>query len=412
MKASLIYKNAMWIVICKIIQSLLQLLVGMLCARYLGPSNYGLINYAASIVAFVMPIMKLGLNATLVYELTESPEKEGEIMGTSLVMNIVSSLFCMAGVFGFVSVVDAGDTVTILVCVLYSLSVFFAALEIVQYWFQYKLQSKQSSLVMLVAYIVVSIYKIYLLITGKSVYWFAVVNAVDFGIIGISLIFIYLKTGAPLKFSFVRAKAMFMKSKFYIVSSLMVVVFQSTDHVMLTAMKGKEQNGYYTAAITCASVIQFVYVAIIDSFRPVILSSKKKEDHVGYKKLLSGLFSIIFYMALLQSLAFTVMAKPIVAILYGSEYASSVSVLRMLVWYLAFSYIGSVRNVWILAEQKQKHLLVINLFGALLNIVLNLFMIYFWSAFGAAVASLLTQIFTNFVLDLFISRYAKAIACY
>ena len=57
MKNAKVFTNAKWIIICKIIQSVLQLLVGMLSARYLGPSNYGLINYAASITAFAMPIM-------------------------------------------------------------------------------------------------------------------------------------------------------------------------------------------------------------------------------------------------------------------------------------------------------------------------------------------------------------------
>ena len=61
-----VVKNAKWIIVCKVVQSLLQLVIGMLCARYLGPSNYGLINYAASIVAFVLPIMQLGLQSTLV----------------------------------------------------------------------------------------------------------------------------------------------------------------------------------------------------------------------------------------------------------------------------------------------------------------------------------------------------------
>ena len=49
-----IIKNASWIIVGKVAQSVLNLIVTMLTARYLGPSNYGLINYAASIVAFVV----------------------------------------------------------------------------------------------------------------------------------------------------------------------------------------------------------------------------------------------------------------------------------------------------------------------------------------------------------------------
>ena len=64
-----IIKNASWIIVCKILESIVSLVIGMLTARYLGPSNYGLINYASSIVAFVAPIMQLGITNILVQEL-------------------------------------------------------------------------------------------------------------------------------------------------------------------------------------------------------------------------------------------------------------------------------------------------------------------------------------------------------
>lgn len=77
---------------------------------------------------------------------------------------------------------------------------------------------------------------------------------------------------------------------------------------------------------------------------------------------------------------------------------ASVPVLRILIWFIVFSYMGTVRNVWILAEQKQRYLWIINFSGAAFNIILNAVMIPYWGACGAAFASLLTQFFTNFVL--------------
>lgn len=397
MKANQILNNARWIIVCKIIQSTLQLIVGMLCARYLGPSNYGIINYAASVLAFVMPIMKLGFNETLVHELVKDPDHEGEIMGTALVMNVISSIICMMMVYGFVSTANKADTVTIAVCVLYSISLFFGALEMIQYWFQYKLQSKYPSVVMLIAYVLVSAYKIYLLAESKSIYWFAITNAIDYGIIGISLITIFLLKGNRFAFSVNRAKCMLHVSKNYILASMMVVVFQSTDHIMLTMMIGLEENGIYSAAITCATLAQFVYVAIVDSFRPVILSNKK-ENNAGYEKNISRLYCIILYLAFAQSIVFTLLADWIVKILYGAQYAEAASVLRILCWYFIFSCMGLVRNIWILAEQKQKYLWIINLSGAMANIALNRILIPVAGACGAAFASLLTQFFTNFII--------------
>ena len=85
-------------------------------------------------------------------------------------------------------------------------------------------------------------------------------------------------------------------------------------------------------------------------------------------------------------------------ILYGEEYVKTIPVLRILVWYLAASVMGAVRNVWILAEQKQQYLWGINLAGALTNIGINAILIPVWGARGAAVASLITQIFANLIL--------------
>ena len=79
MQTNKVIKNATWIVVCRVIQAVLSLVVSMLTARYLGPSNYGIINYAAAVVAFVVPIMQLGFRNTLVNEFVKRPEKEGAV---------------------------------------------------------------------------------------------------------------------------------------------------------------------------------------------------------------------------------------------------------------------------------------------------------------------------------------------
>ena len=401
-KSMRVLNNAKWIIVCKIIQSLLQFVVGMLCARYLGPSNYGLINYAASVVAFVIPIMRLGFDSTLVHELVENPEKEGEILGTSLTLNILSSFVCIGITTVFVSFANAGERETVLVCFLYSLSVFFAAVEMIQYWFQYKLKSKYSSVSMLIAYVVVAAYRIFLLVSQKSVYWFSVTHSIEYCIVAILLVLIYFKKGgARFCFSAEMAKKIFLRSKHYIIASLMLVVLQNTDHIMLTSISGTEETGFYSAAITCATVVQFVYIAVIDSFRPVILANKKEKSD-EYETNVSGLYGFTSYLALAQSIVFTIAAKLIVWILYGEEFMQAVPVLQILTWYFLFSVMGVVRNVWILAEQKQKYLWIINLSGALFNVILNAFLIPEFGASGAAFASLMTQFFANFVLGFII----------
>ena len=218
MQRNKILKNATWIISCRVMQSVLSLVVSMLTARFLGPSNYGVINYAAAVVAFVVPLMQLGFRNTLVREFVNDPEKEGEILGTALVLNLLSAFLCIVGVTSFVSIANRGETETIVVCVLYSLNLIFQALEMSQYWFQVKLLSKYTAVVSLIAYAVVTIYRIFLLITKKNIFWFAVSQTLDFMLISVTLLIIYKKIASQrLQFWWKTGRRMLTSSRHYIV---------------------------------------------------------------------------------------------------------------------------------------------------------------------------------------------------
>ena len=391
-------QNAKWIVFGRIVQALIQFAIGMLSARYLGPSNYGILNYAASVAAFALPVAQLGMRSMLVQEYVVDPEKEGEILGTSTVFCLVSGLLCLIGVNTFVLLANRGETEVILVCGLYSIGLLLRTAELLHCWFQAKLLSKYSSLASLAAYLVLAGYRLYLLVTQKNIYWFAVAHSIEYCVLGVLLLITYRKNGGRrLSFSFELGKKILSKSKYYILAELMVTAFQNTDHIMLQLMAGDTFNGYYTAAVTCTGVASFAYSAVLDSARPVILESRLKSKE-AFERNVSALYCVLIYLSLAQGVVFTLLAEPIIWIIYGEAYLAAVPVLRINVWLLAFSHMGSARNIWILAEEKHNILWVINLCGVIANVLLNAVMIPLWGASGAAAASVLTQFITNFVM--------------
>ena len=398
MNRSSVLKNASWIISVKILQSLLAVVISMITARYLGPANFGLINYASAIIAFALPIAYLGINSILVQELVSKPEKEGEILGTAIGSCFVSSLICILGIFVFVFILNYDEPITIAVCLLYSFSLITQVFEMIQYWFQAKLLSKYTAVISAVMYVVISIYKIFLLVTVKSIEWFAIANALDYGLIAICLHIIYRKLGGQkLSYSFVRFKYLFNKSKYYIISGIMVTIFAQTDRVMLKMMINETATGFYSAAVATAGLTSFFFSAIIDSGRPAIFDSLKIRKSL-FEKNVKRLYSVVIYLALLQSAIICLFAPLIILILYGHDYFPAIDVLRIVVWYTTFSYIGAVRNIWMLAENKQRYIWMIDLSGALFNVILNVLLIHFFGVIGAAIASLFTQIFTNVIV--------------
>lgn len=393
------FSNACWIIGCKLIKAVLTLVTTMITARYLGVSDFGVINYAAGLVAFVVPIMKLGIDSVLVHQIVEKPDAEGEIVGTSIVLNLISAFLCILGIGAFVCIANRGEEETIIVCVIYSVLLVFQAVEMLQYWFQAKLMSKYSSMAMLFAYIIVAASQILMIVFKVNIYWFALSYSIDYLFISLILLIAYAKKGTQkFKFSFKRAKELFSISKYYIVSSLLVTVFSQTDRIMLKLMIDSEATGIYSAAATCAGMTSFIFVAIIDSMRPVIFQVAKDEDKTLFHKRMTELYSVIIYFSLIQCVVITLLSPIIIKIMYGEEFAASVNALRIVVWFTTFSYLGSVRNVWMLAENKQKYLWIINLSGALGNVILNLILIPIMGVNGAAVASLCTQIFANVII--------------
>ena len=141
----------------------------------------------------------------------------------------------------------------------------------------------------------------------------------------------------------------------------------------------------------------FIFGAIIDSARTSILESKMKNDG-NFERNMKRLYSLTFYLSLLQNLAITLLAPIIIGVVCGSAYTESVNMLRIVVWYTSFSYLGSVRDVWILAEGKHKYLWLINLTGAIFNFSMNMIIIPAFGGIGAAFVCVLTQFFTNFLV--------------
>lgn len=403
MQFSRVLKNTSWIIACRFAQAIFALIINALTTRYFGPSNYGVISYAASLVAFVTPLMRLGTNDILVNELIKNAEDEGKVLGTSIAMTFASSIVCILGLFSFVSFANAGDSTTIMVVVLYSLLLTAQSFEQIQYWFHAKYLSKVVSISSLVVYIIVTLYKYFLLIEKKSIYWFAASNAIDHLLIAVLLYFFYsLKQGPRLTFSKNVMVNLWERGKVYIIPELMGLVLAQSDRVMLQFMRGDSEVGLYSAALSTAGMTSFVFSAIITSFRPLVLQSKLENERI-YENQIIRLYGIVIYLALLQSICIMLFGDYVVGLLYGVEFQRSTPILRVVIWYTLFSHIGAVRAIWILAENKQNYLLTISFWGMLINILLNLILIRPLGGIGAALATLITQIWTNIIIVYIIS---------
>ncbi|MFA0565313.1 flippase, partial [Vibrio sp. 10N.222.51.C8] len=403
-----VLKNASWIIVSKAFQALLQLLILIIVARNLGPEEFGVLSYAMSLVVFVTPLAFLGINNTLVHEIISNPQKQGVVIGTSITLSLVSSVFSGLLIQLFIYIANPGEEKLTIVCLLYSLVLLFQALELIKYWFQAKLLSKYSSIISLLAYVAIAIYNIIIFLFDKSIYWFTVSNVLVFMLMSVILLIYYYKLGGEsLSFSSRVATLIWSKAKHFILPSVMVAIYSQSDRVMLQQMVGDRGVGLYSAALSVASMASFLFVAVIDSFRPLIFNYYHKSN-LKFEYYLKKTYSIVLYLSIFQAIFISIFSGVIIKIIFGSEYLGAVSTLMIICWYIMFSFLGAVRNIWILSNGLERYLFIINLGGAIINIVMNYFLIPRYGIEGAAVASLVTQIITNFVFSYLISPMRKS----
>lgn len=395
--------NAAWLIFGRVLQAGINFALGILTARYLKPSNFGLLNYAAAYTGFFAALCTLGINSVIVKEFIDRPQKEGEIIGTALLLRAVSSFLSAVLIFSIVSIVDRDEPLTIAVVSLCTVGVLFNILETFKYWFQSRLESKVTAIVLLAAHGITAAYKLYLIISGKSVVLFAVASSVEYVCVGLFLYLAYKRhKGGRLRFSASYARTLLSKSWHYILPALMISVYGQTDKLMLKQMLSQADVGYYATAVSLCTSWCFVLSAIIDSMQPGIIEVFRDGNFSAYQKKNRLLYAIVFWISFAVSLMFLLLGRPIVSLLYGNEYLPTAAPLRVITWYTAFSYLGVARNAWIVCENKQKYLIWIYLSAAVANVFLNLALIPVWGTVGAAFASLLAQIVTTMVTPFFI----------
>lgn len=395
-------KNASWLIGGKIAQMVLSFFVSILTARYLGPSNYGIISYVNAYVAFFTSLCTLGVNSVIIKDFVEKPHEQGEAVGTTLAMRFISSFLSVIMILCIVNVVDHDEPTTIVVAALCSVSLLFQVFDTFNYWFQSRYESKITSIATFVAYAATALYRIVLLALHKDVEWFAFATSVDYIVLGVFLFYSYRKNNGPkLSVSIEKGKSLLGRSYHYILSGMMVAIYGQTDKFMLKQMLDETSVGYYSLASSVNLMWVFVLQAIIDSMYPTIMRLYEK-DREQFNRKNRQLYAIVIYVSMAAAICFVLFAPLVIKILYGDAYIPAVGPLRIITWYTIFSYLGVARNAWIVCENKQKYLKYMYLSAAFINIGLNYLMIPVWGASGAALASLVTEICTSMILPYFI----------
>lgn len=393
------FANTGWLVLDKVFTMVLSLVIMSITSRYLGTSNYGILNYGLSFVNIFVTVCKLGIDSILVAELVKQPEKRNEYIGTTIVLRMASGLLGIVITTVFVYVLKPGNTVMLLVSVIQAVSLLFTAFDTIDFYFQSQLASKYSAISKSVAYTFVCVVRIIFVILKLNVTWFAIATVIDALVIGIMLLYFYQKMGGGFCFRMETAHYLLKNASPFILANMMVIIYTQMDKIMVGSISNESEVGIYTAAMNIANMWVFIPNALMDSARPIIMDLKNRKDK-RYEIRYVQLMSAVMWVSVAAGIFFTIFPKLCIGILYGKDFMAATTVLVILIWSRLFSLIGTVRTIWLICEEKQKYVKWFVGGGAVVNVILNACWIKTWGAAGAAVATLITEIVVALILPL------------
>ena len=395
------FANTSWLMGERILRMGVSLFVGIYLARYLGPERYGLLSYANSFVGIFLAFATLGLDEIVVRELVKTPEQREIILGSSFLLKLVGTLIMWTAILTTVPFFE-NDLQTNLMIIIISFGVVFQAFNVIDFNFQAKVKSKYVVHSQLVQLIISSIVKIILVVNETPLIWFASVYCLDAIVLAIGLVFVYFYNGENIfcwKWSFETSKYLLHDSWPLILAGVVVSIYMKIDQVMIKEMLGAKEVGLYAAAVKLSEAWYFIPMAITSSLFPAIINAKhyKKED---YYQRLQNLYDLMVWIALAIALPTAILSSWIVELLYGNEYLESSSVLIIHIWSGIFVFLGVASSKYLLAENYIKKTFYRTFVGALLNIIMNYYLIGIMGIKGAALSTFASHFFAAYFYDI------------
>jgi O-antigen/teichoic acid export membrane protein len=393
-------KNTGWLLVGK----LLSLVVGFIIARYLGPYAFGDLSFADAFAALFAAVGTLGLDSFIIREIIQHPDKRDEILGTSLVMRLAANAILIPlAILTYIAFRQLSTNETevslALLIALCSSAALFKSFNIIDSYFQSQVASKYVVQVQNVCLVLSTGVKIALIYNHAPVLYFAGALVFDSAILALGLLFIYKRKQLHLHswtFNWTRAKSLIQQSWPLILTAVMISIYMKIDQVMLKSA-GSKIVGIYSAAARISESWYFIPVAIVTSVFPAIIHARKT-DIDRYHKRLQNLYDLLVAISLPVAILVSIFANQIIHILYGNPYQGAGLLLSIHIWSGIFVFLGSASSQFLLAEGFTLISFSRTAFGALVNVVLNLWLIPIYGALGASIATLIAYASSTFFI--------------
>lgn len=404
-------KNTAFLVAAFVGQKILSFVYFTLAARAVGVEGAGKYVIATSFTTIFSIFVDLGLSNVLVRETAKFPEKAEKLLANVLGIKVILAALSVVGVWLGAMLLGYPPDVRLMIAIASAVMV-LDSVHLIFYGVMRGFQNLRYESIGVITGQIVTI-------VAGSLFFFVLHLPLPFLIVALlcgsawnvlwSSSMLVRKFPVRIRFALDREIAKFFRDVTvpFALAGIFSRVYSYIDSIMLSKLATAAEVGIYGVAYKLAFAFQFLPMSFAAAVYPAM-----SDYYVRDRQKLGRIFdeSMKYLMFLVVPLAFgiAVLARPLIATVYGKAFAGAVEPLQILIFSLIFAFLywpaGSLLN----ACDRQGSNTVIMGVTMVANAVLNAVLIPRYGAVGAACAALAG----NLILWALAMRYVRAITPY
>jgi O-antigen/teichoic acid export membrane protein len=387
-------RNTFFLALAQITNPLLSMVFVLLLARGLGAAGLGVYSTVLTFYAVFNLFSTMGLNELVVRDVAADRSRGRESFAALFWLGTAASIVLMVAMAGAAKLLRYDPAVFQSICIITLALPFYTVGMHCQALLQAFEKMEYCFLISFSETVWKVVFGVAALKAGFGI--LGVIVTVTLGSMfscGIALSVVHRRL-FPLEFRLPlsRVRYFLRQAATFLPLSVVVMIYWSTDILMLSKMRPAEDIGYYTSGYRLLTIAKGLANSYIMAVFPV-LASMYLRSKTDFRSTCERSIKFLLVATVPVTLCISLFAKEILVLLYGADFAQAAPALRILIWPLVFFPVANILGNALLASHRQAIDLGINLAGAVVNIILNAVLIPMHGYTGAAEATFISIVF-------------------
>ncbi|MGL4541148.1 MAG: flippase [Polymorphobacter sp.] len=385
--------NIGWLVGDRLVRMGIGLVLGAWTARYLGPDQFGALNYAMAMVALYAAIATMGIPDVLVRDMVHHPERRRTLMASAFVLRLGGGVLTIMLAAATVAVLNPGGSAAVGLVLIIAVGPLAQAFDVIDTRYQAVNEVRAIVVLRNIAFLLVSGLRIAAILAQAPLPVFAALTSIEAVIAGGLMWWRARRSGRDFGIADVSAREcrhLLVASWPLLLRLLAIGLYMRIDQVLIGRLLGDRSVGLYAAAARVSELWYIVPAVVMTALVPRLAESHKKSI-AEYEAMLVQVMRPLVWAAIGFAALLSLSAPLVIHLLFGVHFAAAAPVLALHAWAGVMVTLGVASTAWFVNMGHMRYGLLQALIGGVISVAANLILIPRYGINGAALTVIISQ---------------------